>query len=503
MSKKSDKSGNPVKGIERLLLVEDSNVFSTVVTAVFSEQNTDITVAVNLKDALAALKLVALEENPFDAILLDLTLPDSIGMETLDKVREVTESTPLVVLTGTNDDKLGMKMLRHGADDYLVKDETMPRVLIRQVNYAIQRRRMQEELKEAKEIAEESNKLKDKFVGLVAHDFRGPLTGIIGFVEYMKSEDVPRDQQVDLLDRVEKSCWNLSSIVGEVLNLSRLQSGALRPECTFVDAFVLANQAITQLGPLAEKKNIAIKNEIPTDFRIYCDTGLMKQVLQNILSNAIKFSPDDKSIEITADPKKPGVFSIVDHGVGINPKHIDKLFRLEERSTTRGTAGEKGTGYGMPLSYDIVKAHDGELSVSSKQDEGTTFTTTLPHINPLVFIVDDQRVSRTLMKGFLSKVGTDIAEADSGETALEYLMNPDNLVPHLIITDVVMTGIDGIELLRRIKANPRLEDIPVIVATGDEKAETRMSALQLGAADFVVKPLKPEDFIPRVRRIIG
>jgi PleD family two-component response regulator len=146
-----------------------------------------------------------------------------------------------------------------------------------------------------------------------------------------------------------------------------------------------------------------------------------------------------------------------------------------------------------------VKAHGGSLAFESVKGKGTTFYAKLPTVRPSILVVDDDLSMRKLLIKKLQPVEANIVEAEDGEIALKIIENKE---PHLILLDIVMTGMDGFEVLKRIRSRLELKSVPVIVITSDEKTETRNRAFHLGANDFIAKPIKAEDLIPRVRKFV-
>jgi len=238
------------------------------------------------------------------------------------------------------------------------------------------RKHAEEALKAAKEKAEQATKIKDKFVSLVAHDLRTPLTIIIGMMRALISKTVDNlnENQKDICRRAIKSGENMVDMIDRLLDISGLQTGRIKPERKQFDLSMTVVNCIEILKPLADKKEIRIKNEIPDGAKFYGDPYLIGEVIKNLISNSIKFcGPGD---EITVFVPKP-MLAVKDSGSGIKESVIKDLFKHEKKTSSVGTAGERGTGLGLPLSYDIMKAHGGELTVESVHGCGCVFYITL------------------------------------------------------------------------------------------------------------------------------
>tara|TARA_Y100000294_G_scaffold170025_1_gene181851 strand:- start:504 stop:1199 length:696 start_codon:yes stop_codon:yes gene_type:complete len=229
------------------------------------------------------------------------------------------------------------------------------------------------------------------------------------------------------------------------------------------------------------------------------DFDLFGEVIQNLLSNAIKFCKKGDTIKAFSVKNEGTDIAVSDTGVGIDDWLLNKVFKHEEKTSTIGTGGEKGIGLGLPFCYDIVKAHGGSLAFESVKGKGTTFYAKLPTVRPSILVVDDDLSMRKLLIKKLQSVEANIVEAENGEIALKIIENEE---PHLILLDIVMPGIDGFEVLERIRNQIELRSLPVIVITSDNNTETRNRAFHLGANDFITKPIKAEDLIPRVRKFV-
>jgi len=365
-----------------------------------------------------------------------------------------------------------------------------------------ERQRTTEKIIRAKEEAEEATKLKDKFVSLVSHDLKNPIGNIIGFLQLLQSiqDPPPNEKAVLIMDTALKSADNMVQLIDEILSLSRIGSGRIQPHFTFFDASILALRAFQKISFLAESKKIALNNNIPENTRIYADLELLEEVMHNLVTNAIKFSNKGDVISLFIPENEPTTIAVSDTGVGINPETIPDLFSYSKKTSTIGTSGERGTGYGLPLSQDIVKAHGGNLEVESQKGKGSTFFIKLPFIRPIVLLVDDDENTRALYSLHLKMLEADVIEAISGQKALEVL---ETVTPNLIITDIYMPEMDGFDLLARVRQHPKTSSIPVIVMTSEKELKIKERAFKLEANDFVQKTMDISDFIPRVRRYIG
>ncbi len=355
----------------------------------------------------------------------------------------------------------------------------------------------------AKEEAENATAVKDKFVALVSHDLKNPLGVMLGFLQLMKEDNAVTDGNSDterMLDILVESVNNMLHLIEDVLNLARLKAGKLTLQQRFFGLDGPAQKIMMNFESQAKKKGVRLTNEIPEKCRIYGDPVLLYEVLQNLISNAIKFSRPGGKIVLSLRNGGKNVITVADTGVGIDPARFDTLFRYDEKTSTTGTAGETGTGFGLPLSHDIVTAHGGALTVESAPGKGSVFYVTLPYVKPMVLLVDDDPDIRGLFKAYLDDLDVEIIEAEDGMHALNMLKKRR---PHLIITDISMPNMDGFQLLETIKRSPDTGYIPVILLTSGNDIATREKAFQLGADDFITKGQRRDDFMPRITRFLS
>lgn len=481
-----------------ILLIEDDPDIAAAVCAVFGNQDATIEICPTLAEGLAY--LAAADRQELDIILLDLGLPDSDGIETIFAVRQVCRDLPIIVMTGEAKEEIAIRALLSGADDYLIKDETYPKLLRRHARFAVERKRESNALKKARDGAEEATKLKDKFVSLVAHDLRTPIGVIKGFADLMLDDDMSAEHRSSVQTIAEQSN-ELLDLINNLLDLGRLQTGMVCPQKAFYDAFFLIDSVMARIAMDAEKKGVTLENTIEKGIRLFADKRLFSQVMQNLLTNAVKFSQSGDTIRLSAVNEGRVRIAVHDEGVGIDELRRENLFRLEKKVSTTGTAGEVGTGFGLPLSQQIMEAHGGTLRVETQEGAGSTFYAELPAVVPRVLIVEDEALPRDILKAHISSIGAEVVTAENGIEALAILR--DDEPPHLVLCDILMPEMDGFGLLKVLAATPEDKRVPVIMVTGDDSMETRDRALKLGAADFTVKPIQPLDLLPRVRRFIA
>jgi signal transduction histidine kinase len=365
------------------------------------------------------------------------------------------------------------------------------------------RRKAEENLLIAKESLEEANKIKDQFVALVSHDLRSPLASLsLGLDSVISTGGDSLDPAIrDMLVKCQNNVKGLLGMVIKLLDIERLQTGKLKPNKVFINAKELVSQVYFRLASLAQDKNITLTNDIPAGRKVFADNVLFQQVIQNLVANSIKYCREGDTVTVSIASGSPNTIVVKDTGVGVDPGILPHIFEVEVRTTTPGTKGEKGTGFGLPLCHNIMKEHGGDLRVESTPGAGSSFYVELPATRAIALVVDDQRVVREEVAGYLSRMGVEVVEAENG---MDGYGKAISVSPQLIITDITMPIMDGLTMLDKLKSQPAAQHIPVVVMTSSEDTvELRRDVFARGAADFISKPLVPGDFIPRVQRFVA
>ena len=240
---------------------------------------------------------------------------------------------------------------------------------------------LEEILKQSNQELRESNAQKDKFLYIIAHDLRNPLHNILGIADLLNSrfnENSP-EENFKLIQLLGDSTHSMYELIENLLNWALSQTGKLFFKGTAIKLKSLVNKAIQQVLPMATTKNIQLVNYTPDNILVWADETMMATVLRNLLSNAVKFSFPEKSVEIRCEIKNDkAVLEIRDYGIGIRPQVVEGLFSLENVYLKKGTSGEKGTGFGLPLCRELMKMQNGSIWAESEPGKGSSFFTELP-----------------------------------------------------------------------------------------------------------------------------
>ncbi len=326
--------------------------------------------------------VVALQNERFDVVLLDLSLPDSKGLETVNRITGAAPQVPVVIMTGLDDEETAIAAAKLGAQDYLVKGSFDHGGLTRTLRYAIERKEQELELAKKNAELERLNELKTHFLGMAAHDLRNPLSVIMTASSFLleDAEALSEEKRQEFLGLIKSNSEFMMRLIEDLLEFARIQSGELQLELTPVDLEKLVESNVEQNRMVSANKGIAIElrkdGGLPL---VQADARRIEQVLNNLLTNAVKFSHPGTRVEVRLARDGAGVrVAVQDQGQGIPKEELGKLFKPFQKTSVRSTAGERSTGLGLAICRQIVEAHHGRIWVESEVGKGSTFSFWLP-----------------------------------------------------------------------------------------------------------------------------
>ncbi len=387
-----------------------------------------------------------------------------------------------------------------------------------------------EELAEAKDAAESANRAKSAFLANMSHELRTPLNAILGFSQLMERDPDISLSQRENLGIIAKSGEHLLALINDVLELSKIEAGRATFIPTTFDLYdVLKNQQ-EMFQVSAENKGLTLNLEIGEDLpqHIITDEQKLRQVLTNLLSNAIKFTEQGTVIirvrqEDQVDTTADIYFSVHDTGVGISDEEQKALYDPFVQARSSGGTNE-GTGLGLPISRQFVQLMGGDLFVTSRLGEGSTFEFVIPveiseqtaviidkptqRVTGLIpdqpeyriLIVEDKDYSRLLLRQLLESVGFSVTEAENGRDAIEKFKA---VRPHLVWMDMRMPVMNGYEATRHIRELPHGKETYIVALTASAFEEERVNVLAAGCDDFVRKPFREFEVFDRMNRYLG
>jgi signal transduction histidine kinase/DNA-binding response OmpR family regulator len=360
------------------------------------------------------------------------------------------------------------------------------------------------DLSRAKERAEQEGRYKSRFLASMSHELRTPLNAIIGFSELLEQEIFGQltARQKEYVGYVVASGHHLLALVNDILDLSKIEAGRMELSRTWVGPLHVIDTVHGSVQALAEKHGVTLELDLPNELPdLYVDEVRLRQILYNLLSNGIKFTPAGGRVTLRASLHDDRLLvEVSDTGVGIRTEDLPRLFREFERMDERGGSKIEGSGLGLALTKRLVELHGGAIYVESRHKSGSKFTVSLPSFGGRtqrgseravragapaapVLVVDDDARAAELIATTLRSAGLSVAVASDASAALE---QAERLAPAVITLDLHMPGIDGWALLTQLKRSPATARIPVIVCSVLDETSR---ALVLGATDCLVKPI--------------
>ena len=376
----------------KILLVEDNPYDAELLQETLSDVPTvyfEWIHVVRLNDAI-----IRLREERFDVILLDLSLPDSQGQETLAKAYGQAHDTPIVILTGHSDESMAVHTVHQGAQDYLVKGQVDGPMLVRSIRYAIERHRLLTELDRGRQ---QQLKIKDQFLSHVSHELRSPLAVIHQFgtilLDGITGDLTP--EQNEYLEIILRNVNQLRKMIEDLLEVTRAETGKLAIHPQWTPLPKLIHETLETMRIAASAKGIHLAEEVRRDLPFaYADPNRIRQILTNLIDNGIKFAPQQGKITVrgqvlTEDPHFLRI-SVTDTGCGIPPGETEKIFDSMYQVEDSIEMNRKGLGLGLYICKELVSRHGGRIWVESELGRGSTFYFTLPifswsqHLAPIL-----------------------------------------------------------------------------------------------------------------------
>ncbi|MBN2416471.1 response regulator [bacterium] len=366
-------------------------------------------------------------------------------------------------------------------------------------------------------------RLKDEFLANMSHELRTPLNAILGMSEALQ-ENVYGDinsKQYRSLQIIQDSGRHLLSLINDILDISKIEAGKLEFERIPVDINGVIASSIAMVRQNAVKKQIQIHSHIQDTITTFlADERRLKQILVNLLSNAVKFTPEGGRIDLSVDSDDERTtlnFAVRDTGIGIAPEDMQRLFRPFEQLDSRLSRAHAGTGLGLALVRRLTELHGGGISLVSEQGRGSTFTVSIPFIDPEtptdqsqrddgttagksdagpsaaghILLAEDNEQNIMTIRDYLSKKGFTVTVARNGLEAVAAL-NPGI---RLILMDIQMPGMDGLEAIRRIRSGSEYKKVPVIAISALAMPGDRDRCIGAGANEYLSKPVRLQSLL--------
>ncbi|MGH9742449.1 MAG: response regulator, partial [Candidatus Acidiferrum sp.] len=370
----------------------------------------------------------------------------------------------------------------------------------------------------AKEELERASKFKDQFLSTMSHELRTPLNAVLGFSELLTEERYGplNERQQRYVKHIHTGGKHLLSLINDILDLSKIEAGRL--QLTIENVFVSTSfaEVLDTMRPLADKKSQILSRETASNLSLRADPTRFKQILMNLLGNAIKFTPEAGEIRLAAYLVDGAVrVEVRDSGPGIPPAEQQRIFEAFYRM---GDTAKKieGTGLGLAITRRLVELHGGTLGIESEPGSGSCFFFTLPVAEVVaakpsparrselpppdsvrILVIEDDRAASQLLQSHLTSAGYDVLLCDQPARALEMAAE---LQPGAVTLDIIMKPVNGWEILSAFKTDPRTSHIPVVLVTIVDQPEMGAS---LGADEYIVKPVNKPTLLAAVERCLA
>lgn len=385
------------------------------------------------------------------------------------------------------------------------------------------------------------DRMKSRLLMNISHELKTPLTLTLAPLEQLRDELMTGEGKWEKPYEIAvRNGERLRELVNQVVDLARLDSENLVLNFEYVNATDFFELAVQSFESLATKKNLSLvfTSEAETIMAAF-DKDKMQKVLTNLISNSIKFTPEQGEISVILAPLAEGfTVTVSDSGSGIEPERLPLIFDRFHTNTERTTGSGEGIGVGLSISKEYVLLHEGDIEVESEIDKGTTFKVRIPYnLNKAgkpvtefkeekevmgevkhelntsgiktvrtsiypgheVLLLEDNEDMRLYISSVLSRQGYQVIQKENGEAGLKQLVNK---MPDIIITDLMMPGMDGLEFMKKMRGNIEFRGIPIIMLTALSGNYEKMQAFELGVSDYLLKPFREKELLVRVRNLI-
>ncbi len=387
-----------------------------------------------------------------------------------------------------------------------------------------ERERLLAEAQAAREAAEAANRDKDEFVAVVAHELRSPINAVGGWIQLLRTRQFDQATINRAYEAIERGTQTQVQLIEDLLDISRIACGTLRLNFAPVNLTLVMQAALSLIRPMADAKQIHLETRLTETAQVSGDLNRLQQIMVNLLTNAIKFTPAGGQVTIALElVESQAQITVSDTGQGISPEFLPNIFEQFQQAQ-KSSSSKGGLGLGMAIVKNLVELHDGTITAESPGiGEGATFTVWLPLIQReqatgnreqqteviesqtpslngiRILAVDDEPDSLELLRFILQEAGAEVQTAPSGSVALEVLTQFN---PNLLVSDIAMPDFNGHELLQQIRMIYPERQIPAIALTAYTSSSDRDYALRIGFEKYFSKPIEPEILVQAIASLI-
>ncbi|MGD1857487.1 MAG: response regulator [Leptolyngbyaceae cyanobacterium] len=543
----------------KILVVDDAPANLEVIVEALSSAGYTVSAVTNGKRALKQIK----DYIP-DLILLDIQMPDMDGFTTCERIKAnaATATIPVIFLTSFSDTESIVKGFSLGAVDYISKPfqeaELLARVqthikiqnLAQSLKHRIHQTEIAKQIVEAaKQEADAANRAKSEFLAAMSHELRTPLNSILGFAEGLQEGILGNltNQQLDAVATIERSGNHLLSLIDDILDLAKIDSGRVEINQAPTSFTEVCTACVQFLYPLAQSKNIQLTSEIiPYRSLISIDPLRVRQILINLLNNGIKFTPPGGQVSLKAEVNQKQStleFHIKDTGIGIASSDLSNIFEAFVQLDSNLNRQHTGTGLGLTLVKRLVDAQQGSIEVESQPNQGSCFHIRLPYqpvsipsqIQQQPRHVTSAPLGQGIVKSTAISTGSTIStkdrlpqrslillaedNEDNVETVVNYLTHYQHRVivahnggeaiqltlkhhPDIILMDIQMPTMDGLEAIQHIRRIPNLGSVPIIALTAMAMPRDKECCIKAGANFYLTKPVNLKELNQMIQELV-
>lgn len=529
--------------IKVLIADDDENHLQLLRRAIKGVKQYEVYVA----DSLSELQQQTESIKP-SVILTDFCFPDS---DARDFISNYSKEYPIVVMTSYGNESLAVELIKMGALDYLVKetetfknvrwviDRTLREWELYQKHISDQQeilqksreieaqneeyRQLNNMLQLAKEKAEESDRLKSAFLANMSHEIRTPMNGIIGFSDLLENPGITEKQRQDYIQIIKNSGLQLLSIINDIVDISKIETGQVKISSDTFNLSKALHEIHLFFKPLADKKGLDLKlnfNCFDLEEKINTDEVKLRQIITNLISNAIKFT-DRGEIELGVVVKDDFLqFYVKDTGIGIPDKYQQLIFQRFRQADYNEAGKHGGTGLGLAISKAYAELLGGKIWVESTVGSGSCFRFKIPYkpisrvkrvhevrneiishqwLDRRVLIAEDETINFLYAKEVFSQTGVEIIHVLNGRDAINKVKDDSSI--DLVLMDIKMPEVDGIEAIKQIRKFNN--HIPIIAVTAFALSDERKHATHAGCNEFLYKPYRSAELIEKVTKFFN
>lgn len=425
-----------------------------------------------------------------------------------------------------------LEVLSPKADQYVEEELKMLTVIANELSIGMSRKRLMDEitvknieLENEKKKTDDANDTLKRFLATFSHELRAPLNAIVGFSEILTSDlkALPPEKVQDFMKNINASGKHLQGLINDILDLSKIEAGKMELHVEAYPVAYFTENLERVMQAAMHQKNIKLAFDVAPEIdQLVVDQTRFKQILVNLVSNAIKYSHSDGTVSVTMRRFINEIeVAVKDDGVGIKPEDLSKLFQAFQQGKNSKMVKE-GTGLGLVITRRLVELHGGHINVESDWGKGSTFRFRIPMVvagevvesadqllrivgeqpvmlsngeKPLVLIIEDNAQAAQLIQMYLQEAGYRTETARDGAEGIE---KAKRLKPDIITLDMIMPIKDGWQVLKEIKRHPICKDIPIIIISITDEKKLGFS---MGAVDYFVKPVNKEELVGALRKV--